>query len=312
MDNKYIEKIWESVKQLEGKTISLPNEFDVKTLVNESKENAQKHEWIYHCTSSDSLLGILKSREFWLTNLQDVNDAEEATRIDVPSYEKSYYVSCFTYDKNIPDSHWIEYGAMDNGVIIGVKQEWFLRKPVFVTTSHQKCTEESMKIFMSYHDALNYKVYKELNGYRGIDPFYLFDFDFYQIIYDNNIKKYMLGDCEINFDGVIVPGKSISQNIPGVIKSTSGWCKRPGREPYKKDWHTEKEVRLKVGAQRMSCMDGITPNKMNDIYFRLISIPLSNDAFNTIKIGFSPNFKNKSDFLNEIKNIYPNSKIEEI
>lgn len=311
MDEKFVENVWNWANQFVGKTITAPNDFDVRRLATASKEKAKEYEWLYHCTNMDGLLGILKSKEFWLTNLKNVNDSEEAERIDVPSYEKSYYVCCFTYEPDIPVSHWEEYGTIENGVIIGVRPEWFSRTPIFMTTAYQKCYDEPMKIFNNSKEALDYKIEKELSGFRGIDPYHVFDFDFYKIIYDDDLKKSILGDCTINLGEMTIPGKSISQDIPGIIKSRAGWCKRWNKEKYWKDWECEKEVRLKVGVHRLSHNEiGNNLSNTDEPYFRQLVIPLNDDAFDEIKIAFSPNFKDTKALLDEIKLLYPNSTIE--
>ena len=308
MDNRYINEVWEMANQLVGKTFSLPDDYDARNFIKESKEKAKEHEWLYHCTDMAGVLGILKSKELWLTNLKDVNDSEEAERIDVPSYEKSYYVSCFTYEKAISEAHWIEYSALDNGVIIGIKKEWVSKLPVFMTSSRQKCTDEFMKIYGSAKTAFDYKIEQELSGKRGIDPFHIFDFDFYQIVYDDNLRKNILGKCTMDFDGVLVPGKSLSQGIPGIIKSREGWCKRQGKEKYWKNWEDEKEVRLKVGVHRLSANDGTINTSRPS--FKYLAVPLVEDSFNEIRIGFSPKNKEKDILIKEIKELYPKSKIE--
>lgn len=310
MDEKYLTRVWEFANQFVGKTIHADNDFDARQFAKESRQNAENHEWLYHCTNTTGLLGILNSREFWLTNLKNVNDDEEADRIDAPSYEKSYYVCCFSYDPNVPLEHWKEYGAIDDGVVIGVKKDWFSKSPVFMTTSHQKCTEEIFRILPSEHDALSLKIEKETNGYAGIDPYHIFDFGFYQIVYDDELKKTMLGECTIDWNGTTIVGQSITPSLPGIIKSRAGWCKRPGTEKYWKVWETEKEVRLKAGIHRLSSSITSRSETRPDIYFRQVAIPLLDNAFDTIRISFSPNYGERDKILKEIRNIYPNSIIE--
>lgn len=310
-DNDIILKAYNLANSLVGKTISAPHDFDVRKIANESKGKANAHEWLYHCTNTDGLLGILKSKEFWLTNLKNVNDKEEAERIDVPSYEKSYYVSCFTYEPDILDSHWIEYGTTENGILIGVKKEWFLKTPIFMTTSYQKCCDTLHHIFKNQKEAFDFKIEKELCGCRGIDPYHIFDFDFYQIIYDDELKKSILGNCTLNLGDTTLTGRSISQSIPGIIKSRAGWCQRWNREKYWKDWESEKEVRLKVGVHRLSHNQAyLDSTKSEEPYFRYLTIPLTDNAFDTLKIAFSPQYKERDSLLQEIQRLYPRSVIE--
>lgn len=310
MNEKYIESAWAFANSFVGKTIHAENDFDAREFAKESRRNAETHEWLYHCTNTAGLLGILSSREFWLTNLKNVNDAEEVDRIDAPSYEKSYYVCCFSYDPDIPLEHWKEYGAVDDGVVIGVKRNWFSRSPIFMTTSHQKCTEENFRIFPSEHEALDLKIKKETDGYSRIDPYHIFDFGFYQIVYDDDLKKKMVGECTIDWNGTLITGQSITPSLPGIIKSREGWCKRPGEEKYRKVWETEKEVRLKAGIHRLSNSMSSASKTEPDIYFKQVAIPLLDEAFEIIRIAFSPNYGKRDKLLAEIKKIYPNSVIE--
>ena len=310
MDEKYLTKVWELANKFVGKTIHAEHDFDARQFAEQSRQNAASHEWLYHCTDTAGLIGILRLKEFWLTNLQKVNDAEEAERIDAPSYEKSYYVCCFSYDPDIPMEHWKEYGAMDDGVVIGVKRNWFSQNPVFMTTSHQKCYDEKMRICQSEHEALDLKIQKEANGYRGYNPYHIFDFGFYQIVYDDELKKTMLGECTIDWDGTSIVGQSITPSLPGIIKSREGWCKRPGKEKYWKVWENEKEVRLKAGIHRLSNSMSSETKTEPDIYFKQVAIPLFDEAFEIIRIAFSPNYANRDKLLAEIKKLYPNSVIE--
>ncbi len=46
-------------------------------------------------------------------------------------------------------------------------------------------------------------------------------------------------------------GRSLTPSVAGIVKPTKGMCQRWEKEPYEKDWSTEKEVRLKVGIQQL-------------------------------------------------------------
>lgn len=309
MDEQQIETIWNFAKSLEGKTISTENAIDNMHFVEDSKKRAEGYDWLYHCTKADSLLGILKSREFWLSNLKIVNDKEETDRIDVPEYEKTFYVGSFTYDPNIPEEHWKEYGD----VLIGVRREWFLRKATFMCGSNQKCHEDFFTIHDKYDDALNEKIEREQGG-RLCNPFYINEFEFYQVLYDDDLVKTIVGKSTINLDGVIVPGISLTPSVAGIIKKIHGPCCREGREPYDKDWKSEKEVRLKVGIQQLSIKkngyeihDGMI---MDQCFSPKIAVPISDDAFDTLKIGFNSLFTRKTELLREIQTQYPDMKLE--
>ena len=85
--------IWNYFKQLEGSVLSVPD----NDILNSSKQEAKEYNKLFHCTSAEALLSIIKYREFWLNSLKWVNDKDEKKRIDVPKFENSYYVACFTY-----------------------------------------------------------------------------------------------------------------------------------------------------------------------------------------------------------------------
>ena len=111
-----------------GAKVEIENWAVNSELISKSKEGAKKHEWLYQCTSISALKNILSTREIWLSNLKCVNDEEEYKRIDVPEYEKAFYVACFTYDSEVTHEHWEEYGNMENGVMFGFKKDWIEKK----------------------------------------------------------------------------------------------------------------------------------------------------------------------------------------
>ncbi len=307
--------ILQTVKCLEGQTISLDNALDNMRFIDESKRLAKEHEWLYHCTTDMALISILKNRELWLSNLQLVNDKEEVERIDVSEYEKTYYVSCFTYNPQISKEHWIEYGNVENGVLIGIKSTWVKRKAVFMCGNNHKCEDEYSFIFKNREEALEYKM-EQQSKHRLTNPFYINAFDFYQIIYDDNLSKTIKGNGSVKIKGNEILGRSLTPVIAGIIKSKKGLCQRRGREPYMKDWSSEKEVRLKVGIQQLEIFknnneihDGMI---MQNVFFPKIAIPVSDEAFDEIKIKFSPGFKNQKEYIGEIRKLLPNSIIEVI
>ena len=96
----------------------------------------------------------------------------------------------------------------------------------------------------------------------------------------------------------------------------SGISRRPGKKPREKDWTTEKEVRLKIGIQQLEIFsngyeihDGIV---MKTDFFPKIAVPVSERAFDTVKIGFAPRFQERKRFLEEIQQLLPESIIEVI
>ena len=73
----------------------MDNALNNLNFIRESKRLAEEHEWLYHCTTDVALISILKNKELWLSNLKLVNDAEEADRVDVPEYERTYLYMLF-------------------------------------------------------------------------------------------------------------------------------------------------------------------------------------------------------------------------
>lgn len=282
--------------------------------IQKSKDLAKSHEWLYHCTSAKALKSILKNREFWLSNLKTVNDKEETKRIDVPEYENKYYVCCFTYDPNIPDEHWKEYGSQLDGVLIGIKREWFLRKATFMCGDNTKCDRDDFAIiFRDCNEAFSFKM-EELKKRHIINPFYINAFDFFQVIYDDVLKKNIVETGVLNVNGVETCGRVLAPEIAGIIKSTHGICQRSGKEDYDKNWESEKEVRLKVGIQQVDIF--CNENKYHDetimskAFFPKIALPVSDEAFGVLKIAFSPKFVDRSNFLKELQELLPESSIE--
>ena len=133
--------------------IIAPETIENLQFIDKSVKAANAHEWLYHCTSVKSLLSIIESHEMWLSNLKDVNDREEANRIDDPEFERSYYIASFTYDADIPKAHWSEYGKSEESVLFGVKKEWFTNKQYFLGVNHKIEPEKYFQIVNSSAEA---------------------------------------------------------------------------------------------------------------------------------------------------------------
>lgn len=310
--------ILEQVKKLLGKEIFVENAVDDLQFVKQSKENAARYEWLYHCTNADAFLCILKDREFYLTNLQCVNDQDEARRIDVDAYKHTYYVGCFTRENNISLDHWKEYSQTGNGVLFGVKQNWFSRSARFVVEPKNKencCGRATAneKIYCDRATAEGVRT-KFIHERKIINPFYINSFDFYEMKYDDELKKDIAGLGAMELSGKMTQGRTFVPEVAGIIKKTRGSCEREGKKPYEKNWTSEKEVRLKVGVQQcdISCYGNaiIDSTIWKNLYFPKIAVPFTDDAFDIIKIRFSDGFQDKDAYIGEIKKYRPESKIE--
>lgn len=304
MAEEDLKKIWQQCKKLEGARVNLRN--DNLYFAKEAKNKANQHELLYHCCSMEAMLSIIENREFWLSNLKLVNDKEECEKIDVLEFRNSFYVGCFTYDDNVPDEHWKEYGTYDDGVLFSVKKEWFSRNATFMTSTNQKMNGDFEFIFTSEENAIEYKIREQKRNNRIIHPFFIFDFNFYQVIYDDHLVKDISGKCELTLNDKVYKGRSLSPHVAGIIKSRSGMCSRWGNEPYEKDWTTEKEVRLKVGINNVF-------NNMNEQpIFPKVAVPLNHEAFKEFKIRFSSmaSHEKRNEFMIKLKKLLPTSIIE--
>lgn len=294
----------ENLGKIVGSTMESKELKSNMDFIHNSKEKAKKYEWLYQCTSMDALKSILKSHEIWLTNLQKVNDKEEAERITVPEFEKSYFVACFTYADNIPEEHWNEYGNGANSVLYGFKPQWVLKDADFMWTPGEKIKDKNFKIYQNYDKALEVTLNKMKMNRIAYNPYYFFDFGFYQIIYDDDLKKNMDGDCSWNVGDETSPeGRFITPGMPGIIKNTHGLCKRSNAEAYDKDWTSEKEVRLKAGI-----MSNYTFLR-EEIMIPYLAVKLSEQAFDSLIIRFSPLMSEdkQKESLEELKEIVPDA-----
>lgn len=275
--------------------------------IRDSRRNAMKHEWLYQCTNIGALKNILKSREIWLSNLQDVNDKKEADCITVSKFERWYFVACFTYDDMITLEHWEEYGSKTEGVLYGFKPQWVVKEADFMQKRGVKMKDRDYRVCRDYKEASRVMSYESKMSGRVCNPYYFYDFDFYQIVYDDNLKKDMQGFCSWKVDDETeLEGRAITPGVPGIIKSTHGLCRRSNEKIYDKDWTTEKEVRLKAG------ITSYDSSLLKKVKFPYLAVKLSECAFETLKIRFSPFMpRNKQkEYLEELKELVPDACIQ--
>lgn len=287
--------------------ITAPEAIKNLHFIKDSKAAANAHEWLYHCTSVEALLNIINSREMWLSNLKDVNDTEEANRIDMPEFEKAYYIASFTYDPNIPEEHWGEYGKSEESVLFGVRKEWFTNKQYFLGADHKKESEGGFQIVNSFDSAVKCKMpSKERAAY---DPYFIVDHGFYQVVYDDALIKKMKSVGSLNTDNKPPYGAVITVELPGIIKSTHGISKREGQIARDKNWESEKEVRLKIGVKTLNPV-----LKQLGIYWKQMAVKLSDTAFSELPLRFSPDMgaEQKRQSMEKIRAALPDSYIYEI
>lgn len=292
-----------------GSVVSSQEATKNRIFIQEAKKAAHEYEWLYHCAPVSALLSIIEHREMWLSNLKQVNDKEEAQRIDLNEFERCYYVACFTYDPNIQSEHWQEYGQSEDKVLFGVKKEWFLKRAFFLNEDHTRNDWDCMKIFNNFDAIIKYQMESARKGVTVEPPYFIFDYGFYKVVYDDEMKKTVGNDCNWIVDGVELPGRAITPSVAGIIKSTHGICHRYGKEDYDKDWTQEKEVRLKVGVNTRS-------KAIQDagLYFPQLAVPLSENAFLELPLKFSPDMTDatRRKYLEDLKLKLPDSNIYEI
>lgn len=292
-----------------GKTMKENLEF-----VEESKRLAATHDWLYHCTDADKLISILESKEMWMSNLKNVNDHEEAGRIDVPEYENKYFVACFTYDPNVPPEHWNEYGK-NNGLIWAVQRTYFKKQIILLDKENKHLDDDQFRVFPDINKAFTHCIEMQRCNKLYLYPYYMFGFGFYQIVYDDELKKNIAGESQICMGKTNIRGRSLNPDIPGIIKATRGICQRDGEAPYVKDWTSEKEVRLKVSIHQVyEDKNGNEDHDryINSMWFNRVAVPFTEEAFKTIRIKFSPYFVGKEDFIDRLHNLLPKANVEEL
>lgn len=259
-------------------------------LVKECEKSASKYDVLYHCTNIEAFMSIIENREFWLSSLNDVNDKKEIETIHDDDFKDKFFVSCFTYDRNIDKEHWKEYG--ENGILFSVKKKWFNNKLYGLYTDGKR------EVIYESHKTATHAMQLQKPG----EYFFSVGYNkFLEILYDDDLyiemkKLFMLGAVAV-----------INPNVGGIIKKTEGVSKREIKNEYEKKWDKEKEVRLRVVINSCKGSDTKVP-------FKKVVIKLMDDAFDEMEIKFSPNVS--SDKKNEVKKkiykILPNITLNDI
>ena len=263
-------------------------------IVKKSKEAAREYTWLYHCTNTDSAINIIKSREMWLSNLGDVNDAEETTRIDLQSYKDKFFIACFTYDPNITPDHWKEYSKRQNGILIGFKQDWFKFEPQFIMRNGTKIDVPAISPTTQATTLRNFPIDPKIQ-------WCVEERAFYKVIYDDELMLALQTPgwsgnyCEDEIN-IIIP------SVAGIVKSKSGTCSHRDGTAYTKNWEEEKEVRLKIRLGQLFTTDFAPRN---------LSVPLTDNAFDELVLEFDPKFPetDKQKFLKQVYDLLPDGTI---
>ena len=291
--------------ELVGKTIKINNSEELSEFLEESRQIANQ-EWLYHCTDKDALISILKNKEFYLKNLVFVNDEEEAEAIDVEQYRNTFYVGCFSSEIIDSDEHREEYGNSDNSVIVAMKKEWFTKKIHFLYTGEGEWTDihETFRIFPNLQEVMEFQKNELQNG-RYCYPYYIEDFGFYGIIYDDDEKNSIECGIETEVNGYKFEGFTFVPDLAGIIKKKSGISKRT--EKVRK-WSDEKEIRLKVCIHQEDHFPNgneYHDDAMVPMTIRQVVVSLSNNAFDTLYIYFPETFIDKQGYLDMLRKEIP-------
>jgi len=152
---------------------------DNEILCNKMITNSKKHHYLYHYTSYQTLIKILKNNSFMFNRTDFVNDLIERERIVKGSTES--FVSCYTHNKKESIPMWLLYAKKD-GVRIGFKNKLiFDNQRVYYYKNDQKIYFEKKAISSNKIPSNIIKVY---NGYiEASNPFRI------DIIYSNDKLK---------------------------------------------------------------------------------------------------------------------------
>ena len=91
------------------------------------ERNARMKKYLYHYTSIETLLLILKYKTLAFNSLQNVDDLEERDSKDIKQIGKICYVSCWTYESRESIPLWSMYTPNMQGVRIRLEEYPFVK-----------------------------------------------------------------------------------------------------------------------------------------------------------------------------------------
>lgn len=304
-----IEYIRRIEKELLGKTITIDKSKEISEFLGTSRKIANK-EWIYHCTDTNALISILKNKEFYLKNLVYVNDEDEVKAIDVNAYRNTFYVGCFSSEIIDSDEHREEYGKSENSVFIAMKKEWFTKNVHFLCIGDGEWIDlgDTFRIFSNLREVIGFQKNEYKDG-RYCYPYYIEDYDFYGVIYDDNEQIRIQCDISIASNGTEIKGVTFIPELAGIIKKKSGISKRT--KEYR-IWANEKEIRLKLCIHQEDHF--LNGNEYHDgamvpITIKQVVVQLTENAFDTLHIYFPDTFVDRDGYINKLKKEIPGIKI---
>lgn len=228
----------------------------------QQKDLAKCHNRLYHCTTVDALLNIIRTKMLWLSNLEKVNDPFEKDRIDYKEYKQSCYVGCFTYDKQLSPHHWEEYGNGISDVVLGINNDLFWEKDLIFIRDNKPLIDSKYWI---YGNRMACKLSPEQDS-----NFFIENIGLYQVHYET---KHKINIAES--DGV---GNYVIPALAALTKDPKGLSIKTGNE---RDWNLEKKIRLTVVINQK--------NRGNKVeYPQKNGIELNNNIFNNMEVMFGP------------------------
>lgn len=256
-------------------------------IFDEAVQEAEIYDKLYHCTSIDALFSIVENKSFRLSNLERVNDCEEIKNINDPQLRDKVFIACFTYENDINEHHWEEYGTNMDGVLFSIKKEWFLKQVTPLWNN-------DITIHNTRSTAIN-QMHKDLiEGKDTAKPYYYIgNFDFLKVKYID--EKIRVRDDKDKISVTYL-------QYAGIVKDKEGLCSRTNKEPYMKNWEEEKEVRLRINLG----VDG-----EYQVPFDRVEIVLSEDAFDEFEVRFAPRVDEarKVEVQTKLKELLPSSSI---
>lgn len=218
------------------------------------QENISKKKRLYHYTTFESLLKIIKGKSFQLTRLDLLNDKAETTLGSTDNHQLIYTMSMTQKKEYI--SMWAMYGRAS-----GIK----LR----VDFDTQKFIEGINRNF--YFDAnKEYKI--PIESERGIHPFEKQDWTISDVVYyDKDLKNLKHDTHRFNVD---------KRYLERAIRDCSGFIKYDA-------WEFEKETRLAVKIHTQDYINYTNQPAMNNFPTRIYA-GIENDLVEDFHITFNP------------------------
>lgn len=263
-------------------------------------------EYLYHYTSIESLLLILKNRTLAFNSLQNVDDLEETKSKDIENIGKICYVSCWTYDESESIPMWNMYTHNMQGVRIKLKKYPFKK---YKYNKEEYFLKENGESFINYE-----RLYKEDKASITMDNPLL-----YKVEYTDDLNKIYPNIKTITNELSVLPNGNFQTNMKKSFDfGNLGRYKR-------KNWDFQKEVRYIINMAPWSIrelqeckslydqeqlINRLEDTKIKAPYTRFF-LDLSEEALNDIEILLGPKTTLvQEELINLIKDKYcKNAKI---